>query len=329
MVGIKRRAYVGTKNDLPGIVREDFKRHDMANVFGNTHPPATFFPGGGGIIGVIKLIIDRFVPPKIKEGTDVISGAMQGLDRHGAIVGGGDIVEKETNVGETQEPKESWGSGAIQNRVGEPFEGLVPALTGVLVLLPRFTLPIQDAEVTQDILNLLTDFNLRTVTDELVGGTTASDIVFKGINKLALRLHTLDVSDKGGGADKDLSAGLPAIDSGCVRENSVGGDGLVTTVDIESRIRRLVTLLQNSAHGHTGVLGGDSESAFNDVNRKPTKEGTKLIKIRRLCLDNTCRRGRGRMMGLEAKHVCVVDDAIQDIIEIVQRGLGECIKERG
>ena len=159
MVGIKRRAYVGTKNDLPGIVHEDFKRHDMANVFGNTHPPATFFPGGGGIIGVIKLIIDRFVPPKIKEGTDVISGAMQGLDRHGAIVGGGNVVEKETNVGETQEPKESWGSGAIQNRVGEPFEGLVPALTGVLVLLPRFTLPIQDAEVTQDILNLLTDFN--------------------------------------------------------------------------------------------------------------------------------------------------------------------------
>jgi hypothetical protein len=72
----------------------------------------------------------------------------------------------------------------IKDRVGEPFDGLVAPLTCVLVLLPGFTLPIFDAKVAQYVFHFLTDFNLGTITDELGGRTTASDIILKSIDKL-------------------------------------------------------------------------------------------------------------------------------------------------
>jgi hypothetical protein len=102
------------------------------------------------------------------------------------------------------------------------------------MLLHGFALPIQDMEITEDILNLVTNFNLSAVTDELVRCTAASDVVLECVDKLTLGFHALDVSDKGLGAYEDLCTCL--VDGGGVREYGVGGDGLVAPVDVECRV---------------------------------------------------------------------------------------------
>jgi hypothetical protein len=106
----------------------------------------------------------------------------------------------------------------------------------VLVLLQGFALPIQDMEITEDILNLVTNFNLSAVTDELVRCAAASDVVLECVDKLTLSFHALDVGDKRLGAYEDLCTCLPTVDGRGVREYGVGGDGLVAPVDVECRV---------------------------------------------------------------------------------------------
>jgi hypothetical protein len=71
-IRIKRRVDVGTIYDLASIVCNNLKSHDMANVLSNTDPATTFLTGIGRKIGVIDLVVDRFIPPEEQQRTDII-----------------------------------------------------------------------------------------------------------------------------------------------------------------------------------------------------------------------------------------------------------------
>jgi hypothetical protein len=104
------------------------------------------------------------------------------------------------------------------------------------VLLVWLTLPIGDAEGTENILDLFADLNLRAIADQFCQSSMATKIILKGINKLLFRFHALNVSNVEPSTHKNLGSGLPTIDSGCVRIDSVGGNQLIMAVNIESGI---------------------------------------------------------------------------------------------
>jgi hypothetical protein len=107
------------------------------------------------------------------------------------------IVEQETHIHEAQQPKVGGGTGPIKNDVGNRLQHLIPALTRVLVLLVWLTLPIGDAEGTENILYLVANLNLGAIADQFCRSSTATNIILKGINKLLFRFHALNVSNVG------------------------------------------------------------------------------------------------------------------------------------
>jgi len=46
----------------------------------------------------------------------------------------------------------------------------------------------------EEVLDLVTNLNLGTVTDELIHSSPLADVVFKGINKLLITLHPVTSS---------------------------------------------------------------------------------------------------------------------------------------
>jgi hypothetical protein len=85
------------------------------------------------------------------------------------------------------------------------------------VLLMRFTLPIVNAEGAKDISNLMTDYDLDAVTNELQWGTTLDDVVFQGVDKLFVCLNAIDISDLGTSANKDKNSSGTIINGWDIR----------------------------------------------------------------------------------------------------------------
>jgi hypothetical protein len=61
-------------NNLMSIVGQDFKSHEVAHIFTDTHPSTMAFLAGGGKWAVIIMIINGFIEREVKQLTDVICG---------------------------------------------------------------------------------------------------------------------------------------------------------------------------------------------------------------------------------------------------------------
>jgi hypothetical protein len=55
----------------------------MTNMLSNTNKVTSFLPGIRREGRIIHQVIDRFVPAKLEEGTDIIGGACKDLNRDG------------------------------------------------------------------------------------------------------------------------------------------------------------------------------------------------------------------------------------------------------
>jgi hypothetical protein len=198
---------------------------------------------------IIDQVVDRFIPLKLKKGADVIGGTRENLNRDSTRKSlRGRVVQKESDIHQTEKPEGCGRSGAIKDSVGDRLDGLIPALRRVLLLLVGFTLPIRDAEGMKDVLNLLTDFDLSTVGNELSRSTMASNVILQGIDKLLVSLHVATVN--------------------CWRSiqvNSIGGNGLVAAMDVEGRIGRFEAVLKIRTHGHARILISASESFLDRI----------------------------------------------------------------
>ena len=85
----------------------------------------------------------------------------------------------------------------VHDGVAHTLHILVLALSRVLVLLVRFTLPISNDERAKDVLNTATDLDLCTITDKLGGGSTMTDNILEDIDECLFCLQGINITDRG------------------------------------------------------------------------------------------------------------------------------------
>jgi hypothetical protein len=112
--------------------------------------------------------------------------------------------------------------------IGTILDGLVAPFCRILVLLMRFTLPIINSEGTKDIGNLMTDYGLATVTNELQWGTMLDDVVFQSVDKLFVCLYAVDISDLSASANKDNRCSGTIMNGWDIRVDNITGNILLT-----------------------------------------------------------------------------------------------------
>jgi hypothetical protein len=136
-----------------------------------------------------------------------------------------------------------------------------------MLLLVYFTLPIQDTEGIQDILDLVANLHLSTVQDELGRSSAAPDVILKGVHKLLVSLHAFNVSHKGFSTNGKLHIHVPTVNGQSIGVDSIHSDGLVVTMDIKSGLGGLEVMLEVSTHGHASILSSAGKSLLNHVER--------------------------------------------------------------
>jgi hypothetical protein len=187
-----------------------------------------------------------------------------------------------------------------------------------------FTLPIGDAEGTKDVLNLLTDFDLSTVGNELGGSATTANVILQSIDELLVSLHAFNITNKGLRTDEKLRIGVATVNGWSVRINSIGSDGLVASMDVEGRMGRFEATFKICTHGHAGILSSASKGLLHCVEGQPTKVGMQRIIVRvgygdrtgRWCGSNGFRGVRSIDNGIRMGKV---DTASKDVINIGKR----------
>ena len=120
------------------------------------------------------------VPMKLEEHADVRCCASE--DGHWDLVvqgWGGGVVEQDTHMLEAEQPKVGWRVGSVHKAVGSAFDVAVTALTGVLMLVMCFRLPILDVQIAQNVFGFVADFHCSRVTNQFSWCTTISDDVQK------------------------------------------------------------------------------------------------------------------------------------------------------
>ena len=102
------------------------------------------------------------------------------------------------------------------------------------MLLIRLALPTSDAIVAKDVNDLVADFDLRTIADELGWSSPFTDDVFESVDELLVGLHSVDIGERRFSSDEYLSASVSTVYRRCIGINCVGRYRFVTSMNIES-----------------------------------------------------------------------------------------------
>ena len=100
-------------------------------------------------------------------------------------------------------------------------------------------LPIIDVIGPEDVLDLMGDLILGSITDELVHSTVSADIALQCIDKLLTRPHWVGVRNQRLFPNKKLWHCYTTINSRGIRINSVCGNSFMSPGDIKGRIPEL------------------------------------------------------------------------------------------
>ncbi len=128
------------------------------------------------------------------------------------------MVKEKTDIENTLEPECRWGTSVVKNGIGHSFDSLDMMFSIVLVLLVGLRLPVINTIHVQDIIGFGTNFNPGTVTDQLVHSSPFPDVVLKGVGKLLLSFHAIDVSDMGLSSNINLSTGFTSKNDRSIRK---------------------------------------------------------------------------------------------------------------
>jgi hypothetical protein len=112
-------------------------------------------------------------------------------------------------------------------------------------------LPVTNAISTEDVLDVVADFDLSSVAEETIGGSGMADVVFKGVDQLFVCLHSIDVASERFHTTVELCTDAAGVDGRGVR---VGCDGFVSAMYIEGWKRRSVLPFHVRTHREGGVL---------------------------------------------------------------------------
>ena len=142
------------------------------------------------------------------------------------------MVQDEANIHEAEKPHLCGQTGAVHDCVSHHLDLLVLMLSGILVLLVGLALPVADAKGMQNVLNLVANLNLCTVTDQLVHDSLFTDVIFESVDKLLVCLHPIDISYQGLCTNKELGGSSTRVNSGSIRENRISSDWFVMMMNI-------------------------------------------------------------------------------------------------
>ena len=106
-----------------------------------------------------------------------------------------------------------WGSNMVHDGVYQSLQLLDPALSKVLMLIMWLTLPIINAVSLQNFLDLVADFHLGSIADELSGSSSSPDLVFQSVEELPISINGINISHKGLHTNKNLGNGGTRVNS--------------------------------------------------------------------------------------------------------------------
>jgi hypothetical protein len=145
------------------------------------------------------------------------------------------------------------------------------------MLLMWFTLPIANNEGPEDILDSSADFILGMVTNKLGGGSTVSNNILQRVDKCFFGSQGLYITNSGGQAIKKLGNCHTRVNSRNIRVHSVCSKCFITPMDIQGWEWLFVVLLEDSTHGHPGILGGTLEGMLDNILHYAKKAGRGVI----------------------------------------------------
>jgi len=172
-----------------------------------------------------------------------------------------------------------WCSNTVHDGVDQSLQLLDPALSKVLMLIMQLTLPIINAVSLQDLLELVADFDLGMVTDELGRSFPCPDLILQCVDELLINFNGINISYEGFYANKNLSDGGTRVNSWSIGIDGVHGNRLIPPVNIESRERGLVLLFEEGAHRESSILSGYLKCLLDHISWKPSKHGHEFLVV--------------------------------------------------
>jgi len=116
---------------------------------------------------------------------------------------------------EAEKPSMGWCTNMVHDGVSnQRLQLLDPALSKVLVLVVRLTLPV----------DLVTNFHLSSITDKLSGGSLYPDLILKSVKELLISLDGIDICYKRLHTNKNLGNGGSRVISWCVQIDGIGSN---------------------------------------------------------------------------------------------------------
>jgi len=98
-------------------------------------------------------------------------------------------------------------SNTVHDGVDQSLQLLDPVLRKVLMLIMWVTLPIINAVSPQNFLDLVADFDLGAVTDELSRSSLCPDLILQSVDELPISLNDINISYEGFHTNKNLTDG--------------------------------------------------------------------------------------------------------------------------
>ena len=89
-----------------------------------------------------------------------------------------------THIAQAEQPAVGRCSSPIEDSVGPCLDGPIAPLRRILILMIRFRMPTTAVVHSENILNLVGNFNLSIITDYFTHSSPKSDVVFQSIDKL-------------------------------------------------------------------------------------------------------------------------------------------------
>jgi hypothetical protein len=174
---------------------------------------------------------------------------------------------------------------------------------------------------------MFTNLNLCAVTDEFGRCAALGDVVQKCIDKLFIGLDRVHICSTGLSTNEKLSRGNATIDRWSVGVDGIGSHWFDTRTHVQGRIRRLVSFLEYSTHGHACKLGSTLKSLLDGVNRQPTEMRAELSVVRFRSHDKL-RSGLYCLMvaNVLTSTISTVDDKVDDALWVVRKLLKGVMK---
>jgi hypothetical protein len=145
----------------------------------------------------------------------------------------------------------------------------------VLLLVVRLTLPTWDTESMEDSFNLLANFYLGPVTDELTWGSPFAYIVFQHVDKFPAIFDSIGIRDVGVTTYKNDGSGGTLIKCRGIGVDDITCNGFVVAVNIKCGVGRLEGALKESPGRQASILCSTLKCLRGGVNGEPAKHGAK------------------------------------------------------